>query len=55
MASTEIQSLLFGSALHFLSAMPDIWIQELDVDSTTQEWDRENTNKDKNYVEELTK
>lgn len=38
-----------------LSAMPDIWIQELDADSTTQECDQDNTNKDKNYEEELTK
>lgn len=31
-----------------LPAMPDIWIQELDADSTTQECDQDSTNKGEN-------
>lgn len=38
-----------------LPAMPDIWIQELDGDSTTQECDQDSTNKGENYEEELAK
>ena len=35
--------------------MPDIWIQELDADSTTQECDQDSTSKGKDYEEELAK
>ena len=38
-----------------LPAMPDIWIQELDADSTTQECDQDSTNKGESYEEELAK
>lgn len=38
-----------------LSAMPDIWIQEVDADSITQECDQDSTNKGENYEEELAK
>ena len=38
-----------------LPAMPDIWIQELDADSTTKECDQDSTNKGENYEEELAK
>lgn len=38
-----------------LPAMPDIWMQERDSDSTTQECDQDSTNKGENYEEELAK
>lgn len=38
-----------------LPAMPDIWIQELDADSTTQECDQDSTNKGESYEEKLAK
>lgn len=35
--------------------MPDIWIQELEADSTTQECDQDSATKGNDYEEELAK
>lgn len=40
---------------HSALVMPDIWIQEPDADSTTQECDQDSTNKGENYEEEPAK
>lgn len=40
---------------HSALVMPDIWIQEPDADSTTQECDQDSTNNGENYEEEPAK
>lgn len=60
MASTEKQMTFQWKcervAVPFLlPVMLDIWIQELDADSTTQECDQDSTNRGENYEEELAK
>lgn len=42
--------------MRFLFAgMPDIWIRELDADSSTRECDQDGATKGKDYEEELAK